>query len=129
MQSPISQGTLNLFQGLAQSVMLDTVIIEHQGARVSRPGGGWAFEEGTETTTVGKIGPLSDSAIERLQQDQIQYAGMEELRIPKDVVVSSSDTLTVQSARHGTTQAYTIEAVVPKSTFGVQQSLIVKAVS
>lgn len=129
MQSPISTGTRDLLKRLSESVMLDTVVIQRPGERVTRPGGGWAYGEPTEVVTQGKVGPLSKSSVERLQADIVKYAGMEELRIPLGVPVESDDTVVVQSARHGTTRAYTIEALVPLDTFSVNQTLILKSVS
>lgn len=128
MASPISTGTLNLLKGLSESVMLDTVTLRRQGARITKPAGGWEYGAATDIVTQGKIGPVSKTAIERLQADNVKYSGMEELRIPLGVPASDDDSVVVQSARHSTTRTYTIEAVVPLDTFSVSQSLILKAV-
>jgi hypothetical protein len=127
--SVISESTRQLLRRIAEGVMLDTVTLKHKGARIDKPGGGWEYAPGAETVTIGYIGPVSKSAIERLQADRLEYTGLEELRIPLGVTVSSEDRVTVLSANHGTTRSYTIEAVVPLDTMAVRQPLIVKAVA
>lgn len=117
------------FQAFAEGEMLDAVEITSPGTRVDLPGGGWEYGDGASITTVGRIGPLSKSSIEVLQADRLEYAGLEELRVPKDTAVSGEDAVAVTSARHGGTRQYTVEAVVPLKSHDVQRTVILKAVA
>jgi hypothetical protein len=129
---PISASVLNQLQALNEASMLDAVVISGPSTRtrVDLPGGEWRYEEGTgdKVTTIGKIGPLSKEAVERLEAGGIEYVGLEQLSIPKNVQVTGSDTLQVTSARHGIVTQYKVEGVTPKGTYAVSQIVIVRAV-
>lgn len=111
--------------------MLDTVYISGPTTRtrVDLPGGGWEYTEGAgmPTATIGMIGPLSKASIERLQADRLEYAGLEQLEVPMEVTVRKEDDLYVTSARHGTTQEYSVSGVTPLGTYSVSRVVIVKA--
>ena len=124
----IPVGLQQTIRNTVESFMVDMVVIEKLGARIDLPSGGWEYSAGTTVTTKGLIGPLSKTAIEQLQAGKMEYAGLEELRIPDSVAVTGRDKITVTSTRHGTTKRYEVEGVTPKGTYAVSQALIVKAV-
>jgi hypothetical protein len=130
--SVISAGTLALLKRIKEEAMLDTVYISGPSTRtrVDLPGGAWEYTEGAgePTATVGMIGPLSKASIERLQADRLEYLGLEQLEVPMEVEVRNEDALYITSARHGTTQEYSVEGVTPLGTYSVSRVVIVKAI-
>jgi hypothetical protein len=127
MAAPVGISTLNTLQAIMEGAMLDTVTITNPGTRVDLPNGAWKYEGETTVVTTGMIGPLSKNAIERFQADRVEYAGLEQLDVPRDTVVGRQSKVSVLSARHGTTRHYTVEGVTPLGTYDVNRSLVVKA--
>jgi hypothetical protein len=124
----IFAGVVPELERFALGEMLDAVVIRRKGARTATAGGGSTYGAPTETDTVGRIAPLSKGTIERLSGDQLRQEGLEELHLPRTTNIQGADTVEVTSARHGTTQAYTVEGLVPLGTFAVERVALVKAV-
>jgi hypothetical protein len=123
----IFAGVVPELQAFAEGEMLDTVTIRRKGARTATALGGSSYGADTETQTVGRIGPLTKSTVERLSGGQMRQEGLEELHLPRATDMRSADTVVVTSERHATTQAYTVEGLVPLATFAVDRVALVRA--
>lgn len=128
MQPPVSEATLNQLQAIAEASMMDDVVIINPGTAITLPNGGWAMGEETSILTKGEIGALSDTVIEKYTAERVEYAGLEQLDVPKNTIVGQQSRVSVTSKRHGGTRKYTVEGVTPLGTYSVSRVLIVKAV-
>jgi hypothetical protein len=82
----------------------------------------------TDTETVGRIGPLDATDTEDIVSGELRQVGLEKLTLPLGTDIRGTDTVSVVSARHGTTVNYTVEGVAPKSTFAVHRKAFVRSV-
>jgi hypothetical protein len=124
----IFAGVVPELQAFAEGEMLDGVTIRRKGARTATALGGSSYGPDIETETVGRIAPLSKATVERLSGGQLRYEGLEELHLPRTTDIRSADTVAVTSVRHATTQAYTVEGLVPLATFAVDRVALVRAI-
>lgn len=112
----------------SEAEMPDTVTIRSYGPPTLDEGGGQVPGTPTETETVGRIAPLSSLALESERAGQLAQDAVEVLHVPLTAVVGGTDTIVVESARHLTTREYTVEELVPRGTFSVDQKILVKPV-
>lgn len=119
-------GVLPQVQALSEGEMLDTVTIHTAGAVSQDAYGGKSVAAGSDVSTKGRISPLDASDLEGVFQGERRQEGLMRLTIPRGAAVSDNATVTVVSARHGTTTNYTVEAVLPLSSLSVHRKLIVR---
>lgn len=124
----IFTGVLPKLQALTEGEMLDTVTIHRPGAATSNAGGAMVASGNTDTETVGRIGPLDATDTEDIVSGELRQVGLEKLTLPLGTDIRGTDTVSVVSARHGTTVNYTVEGVAPKSTFAVHRKAFVRSV-
>jgi hypothetical protein len=122
----IFTGVAPQLQRLSEGEMPDTVTIHTPGAATANAGGAMVPGSPTDSTTKGRIQPLDLKDLEGIVGGETRTEGWQALFIPRAVAVVGSDTVTVVSARHGTTTDYTIEQVVPLQSFGVHRKLVVR---
>lgn len=104
--------------------MPDTVTI-HGGAVTQSAYGGKTVGSGGDVSTKGRVSPLSKD-LETVVEGERRTEDWQTLTIPRGVAVTGEDTITVVSARNGTTTLYTVEQVVPRSSFAVHRKVIVR---
>jgi len=114
-------------QALSEGEMLDTVTI-HPATVSQSAYGGKTTTEGSDVSTIGRVSPLSLKDLEGVIAGELRTEDWQTLTIPRDVGISGDDRVTVVSARNGTTTEYTVEQVVPRSTFAVHRKAIVRPV-
>lgn len=119
-------GVLPLIRALSEGEMLDIVTIHNAGAVSQSTYGGKAVVPGADVVTVGRVAPLDATDLERVIEGELRQEGLMRLTIPRDVDVSDDATVTVIAEQDGTTTEYTVEAVLPFSTFAVHRKLIVR---
>ena len=123
----ILTGVLPRIQSLSEGEMLDTVTIHRPGAATANAGGAMVASGNTDTSTVGRIGPVEATDVEEIVSGELRQDGLEKLTLPLGTDIKGTDTVTVVSARHGTTVNYTVEGVAPRSTFAVHRKAFVRA--
>lgn len=120
-------GVLPQVQAISEDEMLDTVTIRTSGAVTANSHG--AMVPGTETvsTTKGRITALNANDVEHAVTGTLRLEGLEKLTVPLTAAITGKDTVKVVSARHRTTREYTVEGVLPASTFAVHRKVLVRA--
>jgi hypothetical protein len=122
----ILTGVLPSLQALSEGEMPDTVTIHRPGAATANAGGAMVPAGSSDISTVGRISTLSEQDRETLVSGQVRTEGWQRLTIPRAVEVRGTDTVTVASARNGTTTDYTVEQVVPSGSFAVHHSALLR---
>lgn len=124
----ILTGVLPRIQALTEGEMLDAVTIHRPGAATANAGGAMVASGNADTETVGRIGPLDATDTEDIVSGELRQVGLEKLMLPLGTDIRGTDTVTVYSARHGTTVNYTVEGVAHQSTFAVHRKAFVRRV-
>lgn len=122
----IIAGVLPKLQGISEGEMLDAVTIHRPGAATSNEYGAMVPGAASNVSTTGRISPVDATDLEAVSGGEIRQEGLEKLTVPRATDVRGSDTVTVVSARHGTTKHYTVEGVLPLSTFSVHRKVLVR---
>lgn len=123
----IVAGFLPRVQAISEGEMLDTVTIHRASAGTANEYGAIVAGSPSDVSTKGRISPLDANDLEGVFGGEARQDGLEKLTIPRTVAVDANDSLTVVSARQGTTRNYTVEGVLPLSTFGVHRKVLVRA--
>jgi hypothetical protein len=113
-------------QTISEGEMLDAVTVHTAGAVSQDTYGGKVVAAGSDVTTVGRISPLDANDLEQIVEGERRQPGLMRLTLPRATTITADATVTVVSARHGTTRTYSVESVLPLSTFGVDRKVIVK---
>jgi hypothetical protein len=113
-------------QALTEGEMLDAVTIHRPGAATANPGGAMVQGAPTDGYTVGRVRPVDATDTEAIVSGQLRQDGLEKLTLPLGTSVDNADTVTVVSARHGTTVNYTVEGVARTSTLAVHLKVFVR---
>lgn len=111
---------------LTEAEMPDTVTIHRPGAATANEYGAMVPGADTDTETVGRIGPLDATDIEEIASGELRQVGLEKLTLPLDADIRGTDTVTVESLRHGTTVDYTVEGVARAGSFSVHRKAFVR---
>lgn len=119
-------GVLPKVIALTEGEMPDTVTIHRPGAPTANEYGAMVPGADTDTVTKGRISQVGGTDHESDIAGEQRMQGWQSLTVPLAASVLVSDTVTVVSARHGTTKVYTIEELVPASSFAVHRKLIVR---
>lgn len=121
-------GVLPRMEALSTGEMPDTVTIHRPGVATANEYGAMVPGSPAETLTTGRITALDASDVETLVSGEMQQSGLEKLTVPRDVDIRGTDTVTVESDRHGTTTVYTVEGLIPLGTFAVHRKVLVRRV-
>lgn len=114
-------------QALSEGEMLDAVTIHTPGASTPNEYGAPVNGAATDAVTVGRVVPLDANDLEAARAGELRIEGLEVLKIPLATAITGRDSVTVVSARHGTTTDFDVEGVVPLSTFSVHRKALVRA--
>lgn len=115
-------------QRLSEGEMPDTVTIHRPSAGPANEYGAMVPGADLGTETVGRIGPVEATDLEEVTSGELTQDGLEKLTLPLEADIRGSDTVTVESLRHGTTANYTVEGVAPPGSFSVHRKAFVRRI-
>jgi hypothetical protein len=111
---------LPTLQRITEAEMPDTVTIYRPGEATANAGGAMVPGEDTEIETVGRVSSLSIEDREGIIGGEQRTEGWQQLTVPVDVSLQLTDQISVGATR------YSIEQVVPRSSFAVHRKALVR---
>ena len=120
-------GVLPRMRSLSEGEMLDAVTIHTPGGGTFNEYGAQVAGAASDVATVGRVSPLDANDLEAARAGELRIEGLERLTLPLETPVTGAATVTVVSARHGTSKTYDVEGVVPLSTFSVHQKVLMRS--
>lgn len=115
-------------QAFSEGEMPDTVTVHRPGAGTPNEYGALVPGANADLAPVpGRLSVLDATDLERVIAGEMRQEGLLKLTLPLDSTIATKDTLTVVSARFGGSVDYTVESVVPLTSYSVDRKVLVRA--